>query len=138
VAVAAFEDSVLAAIDVANIWARCATPWWRTVDLVWPNASSSATAARPISAVSPRRSTSTSTAPITWRDWWPLRSQRPRPREGGERGALVLTASIAGYEGQIGQTAYAAAKAGVVGLTLAAARDLSAAGIRVNTVAPGT
>jgi NAD(P)-dependent dehydrogenase (short-subunit alcohol dehydrogenase family) len=60
------------------------------------------------------------------------------PREGGERGALVLTASIAGYEGQIGQTAYAAAKAGVIGLTLAAARDLSAAGIRVNTVAPGT
>lgn len=56
----------------------------------------------------------------------------------GQRGALVLTASIAGYEGQIGQTAYAAAKAGVIGLTLAAARDLSSAGIRVNTVAPGT
>lgn len=60
------------------------------------------------------------------------------PREGGERGALVLTASIAGYEGQIGQSAYAAAKAGVIGLTLAAARDLSAIGIRVNTIAPGT
>jgi NAD(P)-dependent dehydrogenase (short-subunit alcohol dehydrogenase family) len=60
------------------------------------------------------------------------------PREGGERGALVLTASIAGYEGQIGQSAYAAAKAGVIGLTLAAARDLAAAGIRVNTIAPGT
>lgn len=60
------------------------------------------------------------------------------PLEGGERGALVLTASIAGYEGQIGQSAYAAAKAGVIGLTLAAARDLSSAGIRVNTIAPGT
>lgn len=60
------------------------------------------------------------------------------PQADGERGALVLTASIAGYEGQIGQTAYAAAKAGVIGLTIAAARDLSAAGIRVNTIAPGT
>jgi len=60
------------------------------------------------------------------------------PQADGERGALVLTASIAGYEGQIGQTSYAAAKAGVIGLTLAAARDLSSAGIRVNTIAPGT
>lgn len=56
----------------------------------------------------------------------------------GERGAVVMTASIAGYEGQIGQSAYAAAKAGVIGLTLAAARDLSSVGIRVNTIAPGT
>ena len=56
----------------------------------------------------------------------------------GERGAIVMTASIAGYEGQIGQSAYAAAKAGVIGLTLAFARDLSSAGIRVNTIAPGT
>ncbi|MCX4095732.1 SDR family oxidoreductase [Nocardia sp. alder85J] len=60
------------------------------------------------------------------------------PTAGGERGAVVATASIAAYEGQIGQSAYAAAKAGVVGLTLAAARDLSSVGIRVNTVAPGT
>ncbi|OBG92442.1 3-hydroxy-2-methylbutyryl-CoA dehydrogenase [Mycobacterium sp. E136] len=60
------------------------------------------------------------------------------PGTDGERGALVLTASIAGYEGQIGQSAYAAAKAGVIGLTIAAARDLSSAGIRVNTIAPGT
>ena len=58
--------------------------------------------------------------------------------EDGERGAVVLTASIAGYEGQIGQSAYAAAKAGVIGLTIAAARDLSSVGIRVNTIAPGT
>jgi NAD(P)-dependent dehydrogenase (short-subunit alcohol dehydrogenase family) len=60
------------------------------------------------------------------------------PFDGAERGAVVMTASIAGYEGQIGQSAYAAAKAGVIGLTLAAARDLSTTGIRVNTIAPGT
>ena len=59
-------------------------------------------------------------------------------RADGERGAMVMTASIAGYEGQIGQAAYAAAKAGVIGLTLAIARDLGSAGIRVNTIAPGT
>lgn len=60
------------------------------------------------------------------------------PADSGERGAVVMTASIAGYEGQIGQTSYGAAKAGVIGLTIAAARDLSAVGIRVNTIAPGT
>lgn len=60
------------------------------------------------------------------------------PNEDGERGALVMTASIAGYEGQIGQSSYAAAKAGVIGMTIAAARDLSSVGIRVNTIAPGT
>ncbi|QRY42686.1 SDR family oxidoreductase [Mycolicibacterium boenickei] len=63
---------------------------------------------------------------------------RTEPTEDGERGAVVMTASIAGYEGQIGQTAYAAAKAGVIGLTLAAARDLGSVGVRVNTIAPGT
>ncbi|EUA40024.1 3-hydroxyacyl-CoA dehydrogenase type-2 [Mycobacterium avium subsp. avium 2285 (R)] len=57
---------------------------------------------------------------------------------GGERGAVVMTASIAGYEGQIGQAAYSAAKAGVIGLTLVAARDLGSVGVRVNTIAPGT
>lgn len=60
------------------------------------------------------------------------------PGEDGERGAIVMTASIAGYEGQIGQSPYAAAKAGVIGLTIALARDLSSAGIRINTIAPGT
>lgn len=60
------------------------------------------------------------------------------PGTDGERGAVVLTSSIAAYEGQIGQAAYAVAKAGVVGLTLAAARDLSAVGVRVNSIAPGT
>lgn len=58
--------------------------------------------------------------------------------EDGERGAIVMTASIAGYEGQIGQSPYAAAKAGVIGLTIALARDLSSTGIRINTIAPGT
>jgi len=61
-----------------------------------------------------------------------------KPDDDGCRGAVVATASIAAYEGQIGQAAYAAAKAGVVGLTLAAARDLSSIGVRVNTIAPGT
>ncbi len=56
---------------------------------------------------------------------------------GEERGVCVLTASIAGHEGQIGQTPYAASKAGVIGLTLCAARDLASRGIRVCTIAPG-
>ncbi|MFW6050755.1 MAG: 3-hydroxyacyl-CoA dehydrogenase [Myxococcota bacterium] len=60
------------------------------------------------------------------------------PLEDGERGVVVNTASIAAYDGQIGQLAYAASKAGVVGMTLPAARDLSKAGIRVLTIAPGT
>ena len=60
------------------------------------------------------------------------------PDEGGERGACVLTASIAGYEGQIGQIAYGSAKAGVIGMTIIAARDLAAIGVRVNSIAPGT
>jgi NAD(P)-dependent dehydrogenase (short-subunit alcohol dehydrogenase family) len=59
------------------------------------------------------------------------------PDAEGERGAVVLTASIAAFDGQIGQTAYAASKGGVVGLTLPAARDLSRLGIRVCTIAPG-
>ncbi|MBD0861717.1 SDR family NAD(P)-dependent oxidoreductase [Gordonia sp. zg691] len=60
------------------------------------------------------------------------------PKESGERGAIVMTSSIAGYEGQIGQTSYAAAKAGVMGLTLSGARDLGSVGVRLNTIAPGT
>lgn len=63
---------------------------------------------------------------------------KAEPNADGQRGAIVATASIAAYEGQIGQGAYAAAKGGVVGLTLAAARDLGTLGIRVVTVAPGT
>lgn len=55
----------------------------------------------------------------------------------GERGAVVMTSSIAGYEGQVGQSAYASSKAGVIGLTLVAARDLAARFIRVCTIAPG-
>jgi NAD(P)-dependent dehydrogenase (short-subunit alcohol dehydrogenase family) len=60
------------------------------------------------------------------------------PDDGGERGVCVQTASIAGYEGQIGQIAYGSAKAGVIGMTIIAARDLAAAGVRVCTIAPGT
>jgi NAD(P)-dependent dehydrogenase (short-subunit alcohol dehydrogenase family) len=55
----------------------------------------------------------------------------------GLRGVVINTASVAGYEGQIGQTPYASAKAGVIGLTLPAARDLSSYGVRVCTIAPG-
>lgn len=57
--------------------------------------------------------------------------------EEGERGVVVNTASIAAYDGQIGQVAYAASKGGIVGLTLPAARDLSSIGVRVCTIAPG-
>jgi NAD(P)-dependent dehydrogenase (short-subunit alcohol dehydrogenase family) len=57
---------------------------------------------------------------------------------GEERGVCILTASIAAYEGQIGQTPYASSKAGVVGMTIVAARDLAARLIRVCTIAPGT
>ncbi len=59
------------------------------------------------------------------------------PDEGGERGAVVMTASIAAFDGQIGQAAYSASKGGVAGLTLPAARDLARLGIRVCTIAPG-
>jgi NAD(P)-dependent dehydrogenase (short-subunit alcohol dehydrogenase family) len=57
--------------------------------------------------------------------------------EDGERGVCVLTASVAAWEGQIGQIPYASSKAGVVGMTIVAARDLSRKHIRVNTIAPG-
>jgi 3-hydroxyacyl-CoA dehydrogenase/3-hydroxy-2-methylbutyryl-CoA dehydrogenase len=59
------------------------------------------------------------------------------PAASGERGVCINTASVAGYEGQIGQVAYSASKGGVIGMTLPAARDLAAAGIRVCTIAPG-
>jgi NAD(P)-dependent dehydrogenase (short-subunit alcohol dehydrogenase family) len=59
------------------------------------------------------------------------------PRDHGERGVIVNTASIAAYEGQIGQAAYSASKAGIVGMTLPIARELAKNGIRVVTIAPG-
>lgn len=60
------------------------------------------------------------------------------PDAGGQRGVIVNTASVAAFEGQVGQAAYASSKGGVVGLCLPAARDLAQYGIRVNTIAPGT
>lgn len=62
---------------------------------------------------------------------------RNEPTESGERGAIVNMASVAAFDGQIGQSSYSASKGGVVGMTLPIARDLAASGIRVNTVAPG-
>jgi NAD(P)-dependent dehydrogenase (short-subunit alcohol dehydrogenase family) len=59
------------------------------------------------------------------------------PDEGGERGVCVNTASIAAWDGQIGQIAYSASKSGIVGMTLPAARDMASRGIRVMTIAPG-
>jgi NAD(P)-dependent dehydrogenase (short-subunit alcohol dehydrogenase family) len=63
--------------------------------------------------------------------------RRNDPEPTGERGVIVNTASVAAYDGQIGQAAYAASKGGVVGMTLPIARDLSRDGIRVMTIAPG-
>ncbi|MCW2832186.1 MAG: 3-hydroxy-2-methylbutyryl-CoA dehydrogenase [Nocardioides sp.] len=62
---------------------------------------------------------------------------RNEPDADGQRGAIVNLASVAAFDGQIGQSSYSASKGGVVGMTLPVARDLSAAGIRLNTVAPG-
>jgi NAD(P)-dependent dehydrogenase (short-subunit alcohol dehydrogenase family) len=60
------------------------------------------------------------------------------PNDGGERGVIVTTASVAAFDGQIGQAAYAASKGGIVALTLPVARELARIGVRVMTIAPGT
>ncbi|UDL88631.1 3-hydroxyacyl-CoA dehydrogenase [Mesorhizobium sp. PAMC28654] len=65
------------------------------------------------------------------------RTAKLEPLQGGERGVIVNTASVAAYDGQIGQAAYSASKGGVVGMTLPVARDLARSGIRVCTIAPG-
>lgn len=65
------------------------------------------------------------------------RMQANAPDAGGERGAIVNTASVAAFDGQIGQAAYAASKGGIVAMALPIARELARFGIRVNTVAPG-
>jgi NAD(P)-dependent dehydrogenase (short-subunit alcohol dehydrogenase family) len=62
---------------------------------------------------------------------------RQEPNAGGERGVIVNTASVAAFDGQIGQAAYSASKGGIVGMTLPIARDLARSGIRVVTIAPG-
>ena len=65
------------------------------------------------------------------------RAQKLDPLDGGERGVIVNTASVAAYDGQIGQAAYSSSKGGIVGMTLPVARDLARSGIRVMTIAPG-
>ena len=65
------------------------------------------------------------------------RTSKLEPLQGGERGVIVNTASVAAYDGQIGQAAYSSSKGGVVGMTLPVARDLARSGIRVVTIAPG-
>lgn len=59
------------------------------------------------------------------------------PNPGGERGVVINTASVAAFDGQMGQAAYSASKAAIVGMTLPIARDLASQGIRVVTIAPG-
>jgi NAD(P)-dependent dehydrogenase (short-subunit alcohol dehydrogenase family) len=66
------------------------------------------------------------------------RTQKLDPLTSGERGVIINTASVAAFDGQIGQAAYASSKGGVVGMTLPVARDLARAGIRVMSIAPGT
>ncbi|MET0498309.1 MAG: SDR family NAD(P)-dependent oxidoreductase [Steroidobacteraceae bacterium] len=63
--------------------------------------------------------------------------QTNQPNEEGERGVIIMTASVAAFDGQIGQVAYSASKGGVVAMTLPMARDLSTSGVRVMTIAPG-
>jgi len=63
--------------------------------------------------------------------------QQNDPNDGGERGVIVSTASVAAFEGQIGQASYSASKGGIVGMMLPIARELARFGIRVNTIAPG-
>jgi NAD(P)-dependent dehydrogenase (short-subunit alcohol dehydrogenase family) len=63
--------------------------------------------------------------------------QKGAPNAAGERGAIVMTASVAAFDGQVGQVAYAASKGGIVGMTLPMARELASFGIRVVTIAPG-
>jgi NAD(P)-dependent dehydrogenase (short-subunit alcohol dehydrogenase family) len=63
--------------------------------------------------------------------------QKNAPNPDGERGVIVMTASVAAFDGQVGQVAYAASKGGVVGMTLPMARELASSGIRVVTIAPG-
>jgi NAD(P)-dependent dehydrogenase (short-subunit alcohol dehydrogenase family) len=63
--------------------------------------------------------------------------QHNSPNSQGERGVIIMTASVAAFDGQIGQVAYAASKGGIVGMTLPMARDMASSGIRVMTIAPG-
>ena len=88
---------------------------------------------RTISVISSRSWRSTSSEPSMSSVWRPAAMATTEPMADGLRGAIVNTASVAAFDGQIGQAAYSASKGGIVGMTLPIARDLSAVGIRVNT-----
>ncbi len=68
---------------------------------------------------------------------WAVDATQADPLEDDERGVVIMTASVAAFDGQIGQAAYSASKGGIVGMTLPIARDFTSKGIRVNTIAPG-
>ena len=91
----------------------------------------STTSRPPSSSTCTPRSTRCGSAPPRWR------RSTPSTRT-ATRGVVITTASIAGFEGQIGQISYGSAKAAIIGMTLIAARDLAAVGVRVNSIAPGT
>ena len=129
------EEQVSAALDLAGETARCGRSSTAPAAAA-PCASSTGTAARFTRALHGGRhrqpdrvrSTCCGSPPRAWRKTEPV---------DGERGVVVMTASVAAFEGQIGQIPYAASKAGIVGMTIVAARDLASRLIRVCTIAPG-
>ncbi|HEY5855292.1 MAG TPA: SDR family NAD(P)-dependent oxidoreductase [Aldersonia sp.] len=132
------EESVLAAIEEAESLG----PLRISVDTHGGPAGGGRLVGKDGSPMSLDAFTTTITSYLTW-SFNVLRLSaaamaRQEPLEEGSRGVIINTASIAAFEGQIGQLPYSAAKGGVVGMTLVAARDLSPLGIRVVTIAPGT
>ncbi|MFD0661524.1 SDR family NAD(P)-dependent oxidoreductase [Thermocatellispora tengchongensis] len=132
------EDSVLAAVDAAAGLGRCARRWSCTAGLAAGRRIVNRKG-EPYPLETFRR-----TVDIFLSGTFNVMSKaaaamtRNDPLDSGQRGVVITTASIAGFEGQVGQTDYSAAKGGVIGLTLTAARDLAPAGVRIMCIAPGT
>jgi NAD(P)-dependent dehydrogenase (short-subunit alcohol dehydrogenase family) len=122
-------EAAVAAVDGLRISVHCAGIGWaeRTVSPRGPHSLEAFQRVIAVNLVGTFNALRLSAAAMSAND----------PDAGGERGVCVNTASIAAYDGQIGQAAYAASKGGVVGLTLPVARDLARVGIRVCTIAPG-